>query len=637
MFVKLALNSFVAFRPGQVLRRLAVAVIAVGLIATEGHAETSILAPGYRALEYPAPVPGSYTLPKLGAAADASVLTTDEQNIQLHKLFENHIVLLSFIYTTCDDVNGCPLATSVLHKVKRKLAELLVQPANQPAEGPSNQTSSRASNRPSNMAAQVKIITLSFDPEHDTPRAMENYGKHFRGGSVDWQFLTTSGNSNLAPILTNYGQTSSKILDENGNDSGRFAHILRVFLIDKNKTIRNIYSSSFLHPESLGSDIKTLMLEDSEESSLDSMAKGEILPGPALANKPLLGLPALPVPADNPQTHAGIKLGRKLFFDRRLSLNNTMSCAMCHLPDQGFSNNEMATAVGIEGRSVRRNAPTLYNVAYLKRLFHDGREYSLEQQIWGPLLANNELGNPSVGYLLEKLRSIPDYQGLFELTFGSPANMHTVGMALASYQRTLNSANSAFDRWYFGNQKSALNAEARAGFKVFTGKGRCSQCHSISERHALFTDNLLHNTGIGYRAAMQPVPKATRVQVAPGQFIVLDNAIIASVSGPPTNDLGLYEITQSPQDRWKYRTPGLRNIALTAPYMHDGSLTTLEQVVAFYNLGGFPNENQDSRIKPLNLSGEEKNALVVFLRSLTGSNVETLVAEALASKIGDPD
>ena len=341
------------------------------------------------------------------------------------------------------------------------------------------------------------------------------------------------------------------------------------------------------------------------------------------------------MPENNPLTESRVDLGRKLFFDRRLSLNDTMSCAMCHIAEQGFTNNEMATAVGIEGRTVRRNAPTLYNVAYLDRLFLDGREYSLEQQVWGPLLASNEMANPSVGHVIQKLKSLNDYEGLFEKAFNKSANMETVGMALASYQRTLNSADSAFDRWYFAKQSKLLNTQAQAGFEVFTGKGGCNGCHSISSEHALFTDRLLHNTGIGYRTAMGVAPLTTRVQVAPGQFVDVDTDIVASVSETRPSDLGLYEITQSPQDRWKYRTASLRNIALTAPYMHNGSLATLRDVVEFYDQGGFPNENLDPLIRALNLSAQEKENLVIFLHSLTGSNVEVFIDDADTVEIGD--
>lgn len=340
-----------------------------------------------------------------------------------------------------------------------------------------------------------------------------------------------------------------------------------------------------------------------------------------------LGLPAVPVPRDNLLTREKIDLGRKLFYDRRLSPNSTMSCAMCHVPEQAFTSNELGTAIGIEGQTVRRAAPTLLNAAYMARLFHDGREFSLENQVWGPLLAGNEMGNPSVGYVVERIRGLDDYRGRFEDAFGRGPAMDTIGMALASYERTLVSGNSRFDRWYFRKQAGALSAREQEGFRLFTGKAGCSGCHTLGRRNALFTDQGFHNTGIGYARSMGG-DRAYRVQLAPGEHTEVREAETTSYSEPPPSDVGRFEITLDPADRWAYRTPGLRNVALTAPYMHDGSIATLEEVVEFYDRGGVPNENLDPRMQPLGLSQDEKRALVAFLRSLTGDNVEALIRDA---------
>ncbi|MCG7947296.1 MAG: photosynthetic protein synthase I, partial [Candidatus Thiodiazotropha taylori] len=223
---------------------------------------------------------------------------------------------------------------------------------------------------------------------------------------------------------------------------------------------------------------------DSQDLELRKGTKADLL---SIASNPPLGLPAIPVPADNPLSREKIDLGRKLFYDRRLSLNDTFSCAMCHVPEQGFTSNELAMAVGIEGRSVRRNSPSVYNSAYSNLLFHDGREENLEQQAWGPLLANNEMANPSIGYVLNKVRQIEDYRGLFEEAFeGRGVSMETLGMALASYQRALVSADSPFDRWRYAGDQTALSDSAKRGFEIFTGKAGCVACHSIGERSALF-------------------------------------------------------------------------------------------------------------------------------------------------------
>jgi cytochrome c peroxidase len=352
---------------------------------------------------------------------------------------------------------------------------------------------------------------------------------------------------------------------------------------------------------------------------------------------PPLGLPSVPVPTDNPLTVAKIRLGRKLFFDRRLSHNNTMSCAMCHVPEQGFTVNEMAQAVGVEGRSLRRNSPTLFNVAYMRSLFHDGRETSLETQVLGPMLARDEMANPSMGYIVEKIKRLDDYAGLFEQAFRRGPSVETIGYALASYERTLLAANSPFDRWYYGQQPDVLSPEAQTGFRLFMGKARCVACHTITDHYALFTDQSFHNTGLGWYTSMVRSQRAipTRVELAPGVFTELSPEVIASVGDKPQADLGRYEVTLDPTDRWRYKTPSLRNVALTAPYMHDGSFSTLVAVVRFYDRGGFPNPFLDPLLRPLHLTDAEIAALVAFLDSLTGDHLAELIADARSIGVGN--
>ena len=602
--------------------------------------ESKPLAPGYSALPFLPAAPGSYQLPVIGPAADGEVLTAAGEPRHLHQFMGDKLVLLSFIYAACSDVNGCPLATQVLHKISRQLQK---QPE---------------------LAEQLRLLTLSFNPTQDTPEMMRHYGEGFKTGNFDWRFLTTRDEQALQPILDGYRQEVRKIYDDKGLFTGTYSHLLRVYLIDQDKNIRNIYSVDFLHADTVINDIKTLLAAakpqaeplppaadrlyspgdnkqdyqrpDYQTRSL-ALAQRQGKPADLLSfvRKPLLGLPKLAVPADNQPTPAKIALGRKLFFDRRLSLNNTFSCAICHIPEQGFANNEMATAVGIEGRSVRRNAPSLYNVGYAQLLFHDGRENSLEQQAWGPLLAHNEMANPSIGFVIDKLKAGADYRGWFEKAFGKGPSMETVGQALASYQRSLNSADSAFDRWYYGKQKGALSEPAQRGFQLFTGKAACSACHDIGAKSALFTDQRRHNTGIGYAEAMLKTDDKQRLQVAPGVFVDVDKQNLHGLSGAKPNDLGYYEISQNPADRWAYKTPSLRNVALSAPYMHNGSLASLEEVVNFYNHGGVANENLSPLIKPLGLSDAEVADLVAFLRALTGGNVEALVADAFAAPVGE--
>jgi cytochrome c peroxidase len=351
-----------------------------------------------------------------------------------------------------------------------------------------------------------------------------------------------------------------------------------------------------------------------------------------------LGLPPIPFPDNDPPSIAKIQLGRKLFFDRRISHNNTMSCAMCHVPEQGFTVNEIATAVGGGGQSLRRNTPTLLNAAFMGPIFHDGRETSLENQVIGPLLATDEMANPSVGYLIEKIKQLDDYNGLFERAFGRGVSIENIGQALAAYERTLISANSSFDRWYYGKDANALTTKEEKGFYLFIGKAKCVNCHLINKEYALFTDNDFHNTGLGWYYSMVKLStrQKIRVQLAPGVFTSISRDAVESVGHPKRNDLGRYEVTQKPSDRWRFKTPTLRNIALTAPYMHDGSFSTLRQVVMFYIRGGHPHDNLDPLIAPLHLNSEEVEALVEFLNTLTGDNIQELIADARSEQIGNP-
>ena len=352
-----------------------------------------------------------------------------------------------------------------------------------------------------------------------------------------------------------------------------------------------------------------------------------------------LGLPKLKVPKNNPITEKKIALGKKLFFDRRISLNNTMSCAMCHVPEQGFTSNEIRTAVGMEGRSNLRNAPTIINSAYNKFLFHDAREYSLENQVWQPVLNHSEMSMPSFGFTIKKLELIPGYKKLFIDAFPNEGiNVETFGKAIASYERALISANSSFDKWYFGKNEKAVSNEVKQGFKIFAGKGNCVSCHSINKDHALFFDNKLHNTGVGYAESMGMLKKNNKVvvQLAPGEYVDVDSDIINSVNQQSKkNDLGLYSITENPAHRWMFKTPSLRNVSLTAPYMHNGIFSTLDDVINFYNEGGIQNELLSPMIKKLNLTIKEKRNLKLFLESLVGENIDILIADALFQPVGD--
>jgi cytochrome c peroxidase len=354
--------------------------------------------------------------------------------------------------------------------------------------------------------------------------------------------------------------------------------------------------------------------------------RGQPLSLAALAANPPLGLPALAQipPADL------ISLGRRLFFDRRLAANQTLSCGMCHVPEQAFTQNELTTPVGIEGRFVRRNAPALYNVAYRQRLFHDGRESSLTEQIFSPLLAANEMGNPSRAAVLARIAELPEYVVEFDRLFADGLSEASLGQALAAYQSALLSADSPFDRWFYAGNRSAMDEEARAGFFLFVATG-CNRCHTFSSSHAHFTDDRLHRTGVEYASRSREALPSSELQVAPGVIIPQTGGVPA----PARNDFGLEEVTGEMADRFRYRTPSLRNVALSAPYMHDGSLASLADVVAFYNTGAGADPDRDSGLQPLGLTPIEQQALIAFLHSLTGANVDALAADARSVPTGE--
>ena len=321
------------------------------------------------------------------------------------------------------------------------------------------------------------------------------------------------------------------------------------------------------------------------------------------AASPPLGLPALAVPSRNPITAAKIALGQKLFFDARLSANGAFSCASCHEPNDAFTQTKRATPLGANRAPLPRNAPSIVNAAYMSRLMLDGESPSLETQILTPLFTSTEMGNPVIADFVRRISQLPDYAGRFEAAFGATATIGTIGAAIASYERTLLSANSPFDRWRFGGESGAVSETAKRGYALFTGKAGCAACHKIDESSALFTDQQFHDTGISARAQANGAPDAEV-------------------------DAGRQSVTHDAADHFKFRTPPLRNVARTAPYMHNGSLQSLEAVVQFYNAGGFPSAGVDPRIRPLNLSDAEVAALVAFLQSLTGHNLDELAREA---------
>lgn len=330
----------------------------------------------------------------------------------------------------------------------------------------------------------------------------------------------------------------------------------------------------------------------------------------------MLGLP----PAGWSPAAEKVSLGRQMFVDKRLSTNGTMSCATCHVPEQAFTQTDRPTPLGRDGRALRRNAPTLLNVAYASPLMHDGAAPSLEAQVLTPLFDANEMANAEFASLERRLSAIPAYRDAFARAFGGDVTVARIGEALAAYQRTLLAADSPFDRWAFAAKADALSPAAQRGHVLFVGRAGCNSCHSIGSEAALFTDNAMHNTGAG------------NARVAPPMAKVALGGARSTVDFAAAGDRGRHEITQLPADLGGFRTPTLRNIALTAPYMHDGSLATLTDVVRFYDAGAGANANLDPRLKPLGLADRDIADLVAFLESLTASNVAELAAQARAAE-----
>ena len=300
----------------------------------------------------------------------------------------------------------------------------------------------------------------------------------------------------------------------------------------------------------------------------------------SLELSPPLGIPTVPFPKDNPPTRERIALGRLLFFDSRLSSDESISCASCHKPEQAFADNE-ATSRGIGGRKGMRNTPTVVNVALQPYQFWDGRASSLEAQALLPVENPIEMGS-SIPIITDRLNQLPEYRDAFRRVFDAPVTRNNLAQALASFERTVLAGDSAYDQ-YAGGNPTALSKKAAEGLQLFEGKAHCRLCHQGYN----FSDGVFHNLGIGW------------------------NEIGFA-------DEGRSAVTGIVKDRGAFKTPTLRQVAQTMPYMHDGSLASLEAVVNFYDRGGTPNPHLDPLIQPLRLTPREKDALAEFMRSLTG-------------------
>jgi cytochrome c peroxidase len=315
-----------------------------------------------------------------------------------------------------------------------------------------------------------------------------------------------------------------------------------------------------------------------------SVAVVALTGGTALVTPPQTRAPGerrpVAIPADNPQTAAKVALGAQLFFDPRLSADNTISCATCHSPDMAWANHDRVDT-GIQGRVGNRNSGTILDAAYMKFQFWDGRADSLEEQALGPIHNPVEMGE-TLENVVRKLSAIDAYREQFMTVFGTEVTTDGLAKAIAAFERTVISGPSPYDRYLAGDLE-ALSASARRGLELFEGKGRCWLCHS----GPMLSNQSFHNIGVGTNEA-EP-------------------------------DVGRETVTGKPEDRGRFKTPSLRNVALTWPYLHDGSAANLDDVIEFYDEGGVTNPNLDQRIMRLHLTEAERHDLRAFLESLTGT------------------
>jgi cytochrome c peroxidase len=342
------------------------------------------------------------------------------------------------------------------------------------------------------------------------------------------------------------------------------------------------------------------------------------------AAEPPLGLPMVPVPANNPMTPAKVALGDRLFHDPRFSATGEVSCATCHAREKAFTDSPLQVSEGVNKLTGTRNAPTVLNAAFNLTQFWDGREPDLEGQSGQPFLNPVEMALPSHQPILDVVKADPEYREMVEKAFGIEPDAVTathVKQAIASFERTIVSGNSPFDRWYFGGEADAIDEAAKRGFQVFLQEGRCVSCHTLNQKHALFTDHKFHNINVGFLRIEGDVYEMASAYAKAARN--KDEVDIDVLTNKNTSELGRFAVDNQWAGLGAFKTPTLRNIAVTAPYMHDGSLKDLEEVVKHYNNGGALKEGDpinpylSGGIRPLNLSDEQVADLVAFMKTLT--------------------
>jgi len=329
-------------------------------------------------------------------------------------------------------------------------------------------------------------------------------------------------------------------------------------------------------------------------------------------------------PPGNPLTDAKAKLGDMIFDEKRLSVDNSIACNTCHSPRNGFTTHTEASR-GVGDQIGKRNAPSILNTLFYKSMFWDGRAATLEEQATLPILNPIEMGQKEPKDVVAKLAAIPEFVQAFQEVFGHPVNWEDMGKALAAFERTRLSSEAPFDRFLRGDEK-ALNASQRRGWALFTGKARCASCHTYDPALPLFGDNRFHNTGVaaGKQDFNQLATRAVNSAAAGNQAEIDKLALETAFS-----ELGRFLVTKKREDVGAFKTPFLRDVLLTGPYMHDGSLETLWDVVEFFNKGGESNPFRDVEMKPLGLSAGEVEDLVNFLGALTSERFADLRAAEL--------
>src|SRR5579871_3958763 len=329
-------------------------------------------------------------------------------------------------------------------------------------------------------------------------------------------------------------------------------------------------------------------------------------------------------PADNPNDDAKAKLGDMIFDEKRISADNSVACNTCHSPRNGFTTHTEA-ARGVCDQIGKRNAPSIMNAMFYKSMFWDGRAATLEEQATLPILNPIEMGQKDSKDVVAKLSAIPEFVAAFQEVFGRPVNWEDIGKAVAAFERTRLSTEAPFDRFLRGDEK-AFNASQRRGWALFTGKARCGTCHTYDPALPIFGDNRFHNTGVGARRQdFNQLAKRVAGSAEAGNKAEIDKLALQT----DDSELGRFLVTKKREDIGAFKTPFLRDVLLTGPYMHDGSLGTLWDVVEFFNRGGAGNPFLDAKMKPLGLNETEVEDLVNFLGTLTSDRFGDLRAAEL--------